>query len=232
MTAEWRETFRLWSRTEQHTRALHEARAIIERALESAQKPYIAYSGGKDSTVMAHLVLQYAPDTMVLHWDYGRAFVPEPIQREILRNARLIGAQNLRIETSTLYTKLGRRAQNVLGRHLIGRLLPRLVREGYDLAFVGLRKQESPKRARRLRANKPLSTIPECHPLADWDWRDVWTYIVAHKLPYLSLYDQRAELVGYNLVRFTTLFDSEFEHLGAPAVDNYLHWRHRNETRP
>jgi 3'-phosphoadenosine 5'-phosphosulfate sulfotransferase (PAPS reductase)/FAD synthetase len=231
MTAEWRETFRLWSRTEQHTRALHKARAIIERALESAQKPYIAYSGGKDSTVMAHLVLQYAPDTMVLHWDYGRAFVPEPIQREILRNARVIGVRNLRIETSPLYAKLGRRAQNVLGKHMIGKLLPQLAAEGYDLAFVGLRKQESPKRARRLRANKPLSTIPECYPLADWDWRDVWAYIVAHKLPYLSLYDQRAELVGYNLVRFTTLFDPEFEHLGAPTIDNYLHWRHRNETR-
>jgi 3'-phosphoadenosine 5'-phosphosulfate sulfotransferase (PAPS reductase)/FAD synthetase len=229
MSPTWRETFQLWSRTEQHTRALHEARAIIERALESAQKPYIAYSGGKDSTVMAHLVLQYAPDTMVLHWDYGRAFVPEPIQREILRNARLIGVRNLRIETSPLYAKLGRRAQNVLGRHLIGRLLPQLAQEGYDLAFVGLRKQESPKRKRRIRAGKPLSTIPECYPLQNWDWRDVWAYIVTHKLPYLSLYDQRAELVGYNLVRFTTLFDPEFEHLGAPAIDNFLHWRFRSQ---
>ena len=232
MTAEWRETFWLWSRTEQHTRALHEARAIIERALESAQKPYIAYSGGKDSTVMAHLVLQCAPDTMVLHWDYGRAFVPEPIQREILRNARLIGVRNLRIETSPLYAKLGRRAQNVLGKHMIGKLLPQLAAEGYDLAFVGLRKQESSKRAIRLRTNKALSVIPECHPLANWDWRDVWAYIVTHKLPYLSLYDQRAELVGYNLVRFTTLFDPEFEHFGALAIDNFLHWRYRNETHP
>jgi len=232
MTAEWREIFRLWSRTEQHTRALHEARAIIERALESTQKPYIAYSGGKDSTVMAHLVLQYAPDTMVLHWDYGRAFVPEPIQREILRNARLIGVRNLRIETSPLYAKLGRRAQNVLGKHMIGKLLPQLAAEGYDLAFVGLRKQESSKRAIRLRTNKALSVIPECHPLANWDWRDVWAYIVTHKLPYLSLYDQRAELVGYDLVRFTTLFDPEFEHLGALAIDNFLHWRYRNETHP
>jgi phosphoadenosine phosphosulfate reductase len=232
MSPTWRETFRLWSRTEQHTRALHEARAIIERALESAQKPYIAYSGGKDSTVMAHLVLQYAPDTMVLHWDYGRAFVPEPIQREILRNARLIGVRNLRIETSPLYAKLGRRAQNVLGKHMIGKLLPQLAAEGYDLAFVGLRKQESSKRAIRLRTNKALSVIPECHPLANWDWRDVWAYIVTHKLPYLSLYDQRAELVGYNLVRFTTLFDPEFEHFGALAIDNFLHWRYRNETHP
>jgi 3'-phosphoadenosine 5'-phosphosulfate sulfotransferase (PAPS reductase)/FAD synthetase len=232
MTAEWRETFQLWSQTDQHQRALQSAHETIERALQSATKPYIAFSGGKDSTVMAHMVLQYKPDTMVLHWDYGRAFIPEPIHHEILHNAHKLGARNLRIETSPLYAKLGRRAQNVLGRHLIGRLLPQLAQEGYDLAFVGLRKQESSKRAIRLRTNKALSVIPECHPLANWDWRDVWAYIVTHKIPYLSLYDQRAELVGYNLVRFTTLFDPEFEHLGALAIDNFLHWRHRNETRP
>jgi len=232
MSPTWRETFQLWSQTDQHQRALQSTHETIERALQSATKPYIAFSGGKDSTVMTHLILQHKPDIMVLHWDYGRAFIPETIHREILHNARKLGARNLRIETSPLYAKLGRRAQNVLGRHLIGRLLPQLAREGYDLAFVGLRKQESPKRARRLRANKPLSTIPECYPLADWDWRDVWAYIVTHNLPCLSLYDQRAELVGYNLVRFTTLFDPEFEHLGAPTIDNFLHWRHRNEARP
>jgi len=232
MNPTWRETFLLWSQTDQHQRALQSAHEAIQHALRSATKPYIAFSGGKDSTAMAHMVIQHKPDTMVLHWDYGRAFVPESIQREILHNARLIGVRNLRIETSPLYAKLGRRAQNVLGRHLIGRLLPQLAQEGYDLAFVGLRKQESPKRARRLRANKPLSTIPECHPLANWDWRDVWAYIITHKLPYLSLYDQRAELVGYNLVRFTTLFDSEFEHIGALTIDNFLHWSHRNEARP
>jgi len=230
LDAKWRETFRLWARTDQHQRALQAAHEIIQRALETARQPYIAYSGGKDSTVMTHLVLQHAPDTMVLHWDYGRAFVPEPIQREILRNARLLGARNLRVETSALYAKLGRKAQNVLGRHMIGRLLPQLAQEGYDLAFVGLRKQESLKRKRRIRAGRTLSVIRECYPLQDWCWRDVWAYIVSNDLPYLSLYDERAALVGYHAVRFTTLFDSEFERLGASAVDNFLHWRYRHEA--
>ena len=228
MDAKWRETFQLWSRTEQHQHALQAAPEIIQHALETARKPYVAFSGGKDSTVMTHLVLQHAPDTMVLHWDYGRAFVPEPIQRETLRNARLLGARNLRVETSSLYRKLGRRAQNVLGKHLIGRLLPQLAQEGYDLAFVGLRRQESLRRRRRIRSGRTLSAMRECYPLQDWDWRDVWAYIVRHDLPYLALYDERAALVGYHAARFTTLFDAEFEAYGASALDNYLHWRYRN----
>jgi 3'-phosphoadenosine 5'-phosphosulfate sulfotransferase (PAPS reductase)/FAD synthetase len=231
MNPTWRETFQLWSQTDQHQRALQSAHATIERALQSATKPYIAFSGGKDSTVMTHLILQHEPNIMVYHRDYGRALIPEPIHREILRNAHLLGAKNLRTATSTIYIKLARSAQDKR-RKDVAEATIKLAREGYDLVFIGLRKQESPRRARRLRTNKALSVIPECHPLADWDWRDVWAYIITHNLPYLSLYDQYAELVGYHLARFAMLFSKEFEHIGALAIDNFLHWRHRNETRP
>jgi len=225
----WRETFLAWSRTDDHRRAVAEAERTIREALASARRPYVAYSGGKDSTVLVHLVLQQEPDVMVLHWDYGRAFVPAPVFAEILENARRLGVRNLRVETSPLYAKLGRRARNVLGRHYLGKLVPRLAEEGYDLAFVALRAEESPKRRRRIVAQRSLGPIPECWPLAHWRWLDVWAYIVAHDLPYLSLYDDRAGLVGWDRARFTTLFDPEFADVGAESVDNVLHWRWRND---
>lgn len=229
MNERWRAFFLDWSETAEHRAALERARTTIAEALARSQRPYVAYSGGKDSTVLTHLVLQQAPETMVLHWDYGRAFVPEPVFREILANARALGARNLRVETSPLYQKLGRRAQNVLGRHYIGRLLPQLAAEGYDLAFVALRAEESLKRRRRIRSQRSLGPILECWPLADWSWRDVWAYIVVQGLPYLSLYVTRAELVGYDRARFTTLFDPEFADVGSESVDNVLHWRWRND---
>jgi 3'-phosphoadenosine 5'-phosphosulfate sulfotransferase (PAPS reductase)/FAD synthetase len=74
-----------------------------------------------------------------------------------------------------------------------------------------------------------VSEIEECWPLQDWRWLDVWSYIVSNELPYLWLYDKRAELVGYEHARFTTLFDSEFAVLGADSIDNVAHWRWRNE---
>lgn len=57
----------------------------------------------------------------------------------------------------------------------------------------------------------------------------MWAYVVVNGLPYLSLYDERAELVGYDRARFTTLFDPEFADVGAESVDNVLHWRWRND---
>lgn len=226
----WRDTFLLHAESPAYQQAVQTAQQVIQQALRRARKPYIAFSGGKDSTVMTHLVLQQAPDTMVLHWDYGRAFVPAPLHAEIMHIARAIGVQNLRVETSPLYDRLGRQARNVLGRELIGRLIPQLRDEGYDLCFVGLRAEESGKRRRRMRKAEPVGVISECYPLALWRWMDVWAYLVANNLPYLSYYDARAELIGYERVRFTTLFDAEFEDVGAPQLDTLLHWRWRNEV--
>ncbi len=228
MKRRWAETFRAWAETEEHQRALAEARSIIAQALEKSQKPIVNFSGGKDSTVLVHLVLEQKPDVHVLHWDYGRAFVPYPVHREILRIAEQLGVRHLRVETSPLYRKLGRRARNVLGAHLLGRLVPQLAEEGYDVQFIGLRAEESSKRSRRIRSGRSVGAIREVWPLARWRWLDVWAYIVSHGLPYLSLYDARAELVGYDRARFTTLFDPEFADIGGDTIDNVLHWRYRH----
>ena len=62
-------------------------------------------------------------------------------------------------------------------------------------------------------------------------YASIWAYLVSNNVPYLSLYDSRAELVGYDKVRFATLFDPEMADLGAESVDNVLHWRWRHEHR-
>jgi len=224
----WRDAFLAYAQMPEHRQAVREAEEIIACALASCRRPYVAFSGGKDSTCLLHLVLQQAPDVMVLHWDFGRAFVPWPIEREVLRNARLLGARHLRVETSPLYARLGRRARGVLGRHLIGRLVPKLKEEGYDLAFVGLREEESLRRRRRIRAGRSIGAIQECWPLASWRWLDVWAYIVSHRLPYLSIYDDLARLVGYQRARFTTLFDPEMAPYGAEAVEGVALWRFKH----
>jgi 3'-phosphoadenosine 5'-phosphosulfate sulfotransferase (PAPS reductase)/FAD synthetase len=230
MDPRWRETFVAWAATAEHAARVRGAQAIIARTLREARWPYIAYSGGKDSTVLTALVLKQAPSVLVLHWDYGRAFIPAPVYEEILRNLHALGAKHVRVETSPAYARLGRDARNVLGRDCLGPggLVTRLREEGYDRVFVALREEESLKRRRRMRAERSHGAIPECWPLRAWTWLDVWAYIVAHRLPYLSLYDTRCALLGYDRARFTTLFDKEFDHLGAVTVDGVLHWRYRN----
>lgn len=225
MPESWRLAFALHAETPEYRRALARATASITAAMARRRKPYCAYSGGKDSLVMTWLVLQHAPETMVWHWDYGRRYMPRAVEAEINRNARAIGATQYQVATSPLYdTDFDGK---IFIPHLFRREFPRLIAGGYDGVFVGIRAQESRKRARRIAANVSIGDIPETWPVADWSWRDIWACIVTNDLPYPAIYDERAALLGYEHARMCTFFDPEFERVGSLTIDGVLHWRQR-----
>lgn len=228
MTDRWRETFLAYAETTGYLRALEAGRRVVADALAASSRPYLAFSGGKDSLCMAHLVLEQAPDIMCLLWDFG-AKLPDCVRAEVLEVASAVGIADLRVETSDEYRRYGRKASHVFEREFFGRVVPALCAEGYDGAFVGLRAEESGKRRRRIAAHQSLTPIREWWPLATWTWLDVWAYIVANSLRYVSLYDQEAEVVGYENVRFSTLFDPDMAYLGTEQLENVVHWRHRHK---
>lgn len=223
-----KDILRAWANTDEHKARIKYAQQIIHTALEHNHKPYVAFSGGKDSTCVLHLVLQEKPDVLVLHWDYGPYYIPRWLEAEFIENAERIGAKNIRVETSNKYQQLKRKAVNVLGREYLGRVLPGLKEEGYDLAFVGLRKEEGVKRKLRIKGNKSIGPISECWPVGDWLWKDVWAYIFSNGLPYASVYDKYAPVVGWDKVRLTTFFDSEFDKFGNSNLDGVLMWKFRH----
>lgn len=51
------------------------AREVIEHALDKSQKPCLAFSAGKDSTVLLHLLRQYVPDILT---NYGNTTIEFP----------------------------------------------------------------------------------------------------------------------------------------------------------
>lgn len=221
----WREMFLIHTRTPEYARALRAANDRIRDALRDRRKCYVAYSGGKDSICMMWLVLQQAPETMVWHWDYGRRYMPRRIEEQVNAIAREIGAVNYEVVTSDLYDT--DYDGKIFIPALFRREFPRLVSQGYDGVFVGIRAEESRKRARRIAAGQSISAIPETWPVSDWTWRDVWATIVANDLPYPDIYDVRNDLVGYERARMCTFFDPEFARVGSMAIDGVLHWRER-----
>jgi len=228
MNNKWKEAFLIHSKTSEYKENINEAKKIIRNTFQKYQQPYIAFSGGKDSTCMTHLVIQENQDCMVLHWDFGRYYIPRKIHQEIKENIKKMEIKNLRIETSEQYEILKRKAINILGKEFIEGLIPRLSEEGYDASFIGLRTEESYKRKRRIKAGRSLTEIPEFFPLKNWTWMDVWAYIVENNLPYLSHYDLYAPAIGWDKTRFTTFFDPEFDKYGCQNIDNFLMWRYKN----
>ena len=211
MDEKWKQTFLDWRKTTQFKKSLQEAENIISEALKK-HRPYLAYSGGKDSLCLVHLVCRQNPHIFVYHHSQGK-YMPKEIQREIEDNAVKAGAKNLHVYPPE--------------RNFWTSILEELKRYGYNAVFVGLRKEESSSRKLRINKKKSLTCFFEYWPLANWTWMDVWAYIVGNNLPYPSVYDKYAKVEGWDRVRFHSFFDPSMDKFGCTNVDGVLNWRYR-----
>jgi phosphoadenosine phosphosulfate reductase len=224
-----RKFFLLWSKTKEHRQKLNESKKVISESLSMFSKPYVSFSGGKDSTALLHLVLKQDPHVLCFHWDFGRYFLPRKLEKEILRIARRIGSKKVWVETSSGY-EIKKREAKEFYKCFFGRVLPLLRKKKFDSVFLGLRKEESVRRKLRLGCGyfEEEGGLTNIYPLRDWTYKDVWAYILSNKIPYLSYYDTYSKLVKLSQLRFSTLFDPEFSHLGSENIDKFLNWRYHN----
>jgi FAD synthetase len=216
MKKQWYKTFMTHSRTEPYRTKLEEANQIIK----SVQgKAYVAFSGGKDSLCVLSLVSQIRGNIPVMHQDFGRQKVPYYLEKETEEIAYKF-TTNYRV-FKTMNDNLG-----ASYKKLFGEIIPSYVKAGYEICFLGLRKEESSHRRIRIKNNINLSQIKEIYPIQNWSWLDVWAYIVSNNLPYLSIYDKYGDVLGWDKVRYSTFF--QFERFGNQNIDGVLMWRFRN----
>lgn len=226
MNKETIEMLKMWANTDEYIEAIELANANIQSVISTYTRPVCAYSGGKDSLVMTHMVLQHAPDCTVFHWDYGKNLVPRDVHIETIRIAKEIGAKNIVVDGMDDKRTVSQK----WNRGLFGRALPRLAALGHDVNFVGLRAQESGKRVKKTQSlcvhRKP---IDEAYPIRHLDWKDIWAYILSNSLPYLHHYDLYSTVQPLELVRFSSFFDPDVElHGASPALDGILMPEFRN----
>lgn len=181
---------------------IEQAREIVAEALELAENPYVSWSvGGKDSSVMLHLVLVQKPDieARVLASGETRYLFPEFDQIVEWWKTQYSALRVSLIETDRVWTgDMDFYTQRKAGRNDILKLLPT---EKHDLVFLGLRNQESNRRraanARgfiRQYADSRATNIRgtyACTPLARLTTKDVAAYVLRHKLPVFQIYLER-----------------------------------------
>ena len=194
---------------------IKQTKEIITMALNE-HNCYVSFSGGKDSTVMLHLALSIDSNVPVWHWDYGDYLIPRSIYNEILTNLEILGVNNLvvdkrkgddaRVNYSYGYEQF---FKTIKGNKCL---------YGWDMGLVGVRKSES-----TTRKNKYTDFFMggDCYPLLEWDYMDIWGYIVKYDLPYPNVYDLYAPFLGYDKARFVTFFDGEFSTLQS-TVDGII----------
>lgn len=227
-----RKMFQLRSKQKEYKKRYEYAKSIVEKAYEKFNKPYLAFSGGKDSVAMLKVALDVEPDIPVWNWNHGSYLMPKSMQKEIEENALKMGVDedNLYLsKTSQLEHPDARWDYMRWYRGFFGNLHPLIKDNGWDVALIGLRMEESS--ARKVRARNPFNfTVdrfcPQCYPVHNWTWEDVWACIVSNDLPYLSHYDLYSPFTGWEYSRLCTFFDDEFKHKN--GVDGILMPEFRN----
>lgn len=179
----------------------------VEEILEwAAQRfaPRLAMTsnfGAEGVVVMDHLA-RVAPETPIIYLETGFQFAQTDELKERLRDRYGL---NIIEHRATLSVEEQNR---VLGERLYERdpdLCCRIRKveplaealKGYDAWVAALRRDQSPTRANisvvEWNARHGLVKI---NPLAAWTRRQVWDYIVKHKLPYNPLYDDGYASIG------------------------------------
>ena len=188
--------------TELDSLALEE---IVARQLgESPGKPCITCSFQVEDMVVLHALRQQVPDVPVIFLETGYHFQETYAYRDRLAKAwglNIINAE-ARMPVADQEAQFG-----ILNRTdptrccQLRKVEPlMLALESYDIWFTGLRREQSPTRknlqvveSHSLPTGKSLRKVS---PLAAWDWKQVWSYTLEHKIEYLPLYDQGYRSIG------------------------------------
>ena len=174
------------------------SRRVIREFLSKCRKPYLAWSGGKDSTLMLWLTLQIKPDIEVIYFDADSCFPDgweymERLIKEWNLNFRILKTRPL-IDVLTEHG-LSPGIEYQTMKATVYEPIKSLVAEGYDGALIGIRADENRNRARAVSRYGNLFWAKgrgfwECWPLARWKTNELWWYIDHHQIPYHPAYDK------------------------------------------
>lgn len=198
MTPTERAAFLSHSLTARYARAVREARDIIANAVATDGQWCVAFSTGKDSTVVLDLACQLIPDIPVFWLDDGWDY-PESIQF-LEETERGLGRRIGRIwvpVSDPFWRRVGYSGDDPTRDHPSDMPFEEWT-SSYN-CLVGVRSQESAARRMTVRRYGTFYySTPWKHwqafPLAHWRHDDVWAYIAANDIAYNPVYDKQAEL--------------------------------------
>ena len=192
-----------WSETARHRRAVVAAKEVVRRALDVEPRAAVMWSGGKDSTAMAHLIrVEVGADVPAASEKDDLDYPGE--EEHVVGLAREWGMdlQILRPPISPAGWMADHGADLRPCADLHGRRASMSKLCFYDvveehgrqfgLIFLGLRQEESAgRRANRMRRGllyRRASGQWTSTPIADWSGMDVYAYHAARAIPMLPAY--------------------------------------------
>lgn len=235
-----RRKFELHAQSDEYSRRIDRAAEWIDAVFDRFGRPCVNFSGGKDSLVMLHLVTDHCgyDAVPVYYFDNGLLEVPgassfvEDRVAEV--GGRLFKRTSEAANSPAMLREEGHGYKGFWGWYR------RLADEhGWDVRLIGIRAAESRERRDRFDTDSgpPVNhheQFTSAAPIHELTTRDVWAYIVEHNLEYHPIYDEQADLYGgmeSRGNRLVTLYDSEFDSLGARSISQFIYPERTNELK-
>lgn len=192
------EKFRLHAQLHQHQWRVEQARRRVVNWLSKVNNPYIAFSTGKDSTCVLHLVREQSPNVPAVYFDADCAF---PESRQMLQetdNLIKFPATEPLLATFKRFGGFdaGPELERETMRTTVWEPIQRLITEyHFDGVAYGLRAEESHGREMHAQVRGAIFQYKRdelwgCQPIHDWTYNDVWAFIVSNDLPYCGVYNK------------------------------------------
>jgi len=108
---------------------------------------------------------------------------------------------------------------------------------GWSVRVLGIRAAESAQRRDRFTGNPPTDSTGDdlaVAPVHHLKTADVWAYIVGNDLRYHEIYDRQGKLydgIDAPENRLVTLYDSEFNSLGAQEISQFIYPSETNSLK-
>jgi len=197
----WEKVFRIHAGLAIHQKRIAKSKVIIEKFLSQCRKPYIAWSTGKDSTALLHLVLSIDSGIRVMtHHDdtdfpedieYIKAvsdmlkIIPDVVSPAFSVLGK-IKCDKIDI-TSDVHSK-----KNLAGEQFFDVIEKYRIANEFDGCFLGLRSEESKGRKANRRYNGVIYSKSNgdriCQPIVDWVGADVFAYLLSNNIPIHPIY--------------------------------------------
>jgi len=196
--------FLAYASLRRHRGIVRRSEALVSHALEKMDNPYIAFSTGKDSTCIAHLVWRQRPEVPAVYFDAQCSF---PESTAYLDRVEMEGRRIIRFPCEPLLETFKRvggptspRSERETMKSTVYLPIAELLRSyGFDGTFVGLRAAENWGRAQLYKYRGGLFwhrgwELWECIPVADWSYDDVWGFIFSNGLDYNQVYEKMRDM--------------------------------------
>ena len=178
--------------------------ALVDAALRQDGKACITNSFQIEDMVVLHLLRQINEGIPVLFLDTGYHFAETYAYRDRMAREWNLNLISLSAKQSVAEQEAAFGIQNrtdptrCCGLRKVEPLMRGL--EDYDIWFTGLRRDQSPTRKNLRKVEHHAlptgKTLLKVSPLADWNMKQVWNYIVRNEIAYLPLYDKGYVSIG------------------------------------